>query len=81
MAIVAAHDVRPAHQHLAVGGDFYFDSFEWFADRADAIVLGAIGAHDAGFGHAIALQDLDTCAQKRIREGWRKRRTARDKVA
>ena len=62
--IVPAHHVRSAHQHFAVIGDRYFNAPEWLANRADAIVAGTIRTDDAGFGHAIALQDPDAGAEK-----------------
>src|SRR3989442_16023665 len=49
MSIVTLHHRRPTHQHLAVLGNLDFDSFEWFADRTDAIVPRAVGADHAGF--------------------------------
>src|SRR5207253_2990663 len=64
MSVVAFHHSRPTHQHLAVFGNLDFDSFEWFADRADAIVTWTVGADHAGFSHAIALQNLYTRAEE-----------------
>src|SRR5712671_3840093 len=80
MAVITAHYVRSADQHLAVFGDDYFNAVEWFADRTDAIVVRTIGRHDAGFGHAIALQNIYARPQKRIRKRGRKRRAAGNKV-
>jgi len=64
VAVITAHDVWPAHQDLAIFRDRDVDAGECFADRADAIIFRPVGANDAGFGHAIALQDVDPGAEE-----------------
>src|ERR1041384_3235044 len=68
MTIVATHDVAPAHEHLTIFGDLHFDFAEGFADRSDAIIVRTIRANDAGFGHAIALENVYPRAEERIRK-------------
>ena len=80
VTIITAHDVWSAHEHLAVRSDGNVDSGEWSADRADAIVSRPVGADDASFGHAIALQDVYARTEKRIRKCRREWRAARNEV-
>ena len=64
LSVVAAHDIWTTNQHLAIFSNRHFDVRKWFADRTDTIIVRTIGANDARFRHTIALEDLNTRAQK-----------------
>src|SRR5467141_3116064 len=80
MTIVTTHHVGSADQHLAIFGNHDVDSVEWFSDRTHAIIIGTIGCDNAGFSHAVTLQNVNARTQKRIRKRGRQRGAAGNKV-
>src|SRR5437870_9283236 len=81
MVVVAAHQVRPAHEYLAVRVNTNLYAGERQADRAYAIVFRTVRRDDARLGHPVTLKNLHARAEKRIGEDGRERRAARDEEA
>src|SRR5579885_3775662 len=81
VVVVAAHDVRAAHEYLALRVGLDFDAGERQPDRADAIIFGTVRRDDARLGHAVALKNPDPSAEEGVGERGRKRRAAGDEEA
>src|ERR1044071_9341699 len=78
--VVAAHDVRAAHENLSIFGYPDIDSGKDQTHRAGLVVVGSIRGDDAGFSHAEALKDGDVRSPESVRERGRKGCAARNEV-
>ena len=75
---VALHDVRPARQHLAVGGDLHLDAGQRPAHRVELVRVLAVERDDRrAFGQPVALQQQQAGFVIRLGDGQRQRRSAR----
>src|SRR5581483_6274577 len=78
---VAFHTTGAAHQDLAVLRELEFDAGQQRADRADALLAGPVDGDNAGFGEAVAFQQVYADAEEEGRGHRVEWRAAGDEIA